>query len=242
MLDHLQRNMTDTQDISTDSSLKAKLKESYDIIAPSYNQWATKTTSASLRSENLHKLISLLPSDNDLHVLEVGCGAGNIVEELISSTSNDSRKLIVSANDLSSTQIAAAKEKLGASTHNGLDRVNFMEGDMMSLSFADQDLDAVIAYYSLIHLPRDEQTMFISRVFSWLKPGGYLLANFAAEEMAASVLPNWLHEKGWMYWSGWGAEKTVEVLKASNFSIVESKVVEDVVDASFLWVFAQKPK
>lgn len=43
------------------------------------------------------------------------------------------------------------------------------------------------------------------KIVKWLKPGGYLLAKFGAEGMATYEQDNWLgHEKGRMFWSGWG--------------------------------------
>ena len=74
---------------------------------------------------------------------------------------------------------------------------------MLALDFTPAAFDAVVGMYSIIHLPRAEQVEMLRKIVTWLKPGGWLLANFAAEEMAGTEISNWLEEeKGWMFCSG----------------------------------------
>ena len=209
--------------------VKARLKESYDGIASTYNSWTSHNSQ--FRVEYVDKLLDLLPKDG-LSVLELGCGAGvPVVEKLLARPGVAS----ITANDMSSTMIALAKEKFGT------DRVNWIEGDMMKLDFPAGSLDAVLGFYSLIHLPREEQEVIVTRVFGWLKPGGHMLVNFSAEALDVAIMEKWLHEKGWMFWSGWGAETSLQKVKSAGFEIVVGDVTKDAVDASFLWVIAKKP-
>ena len=68
-----------------------------------------------------------------------------------------------------------------------------------------------------------------------------MLANFAAEELAGRETRNWLDEgKGWMFWSGWGAEGTVEMVREAGLEVVVQEMVEDAVDVKFLWILARK--
>jgi 2-polyprenyl-3-methyl-5-hydroxy-6-metoxy-1,4-benzoquinol methylase len=48
---------------------------------------------------------------------------------------------------------------------------------MMALEFRPAMFDAVVAFYSLIHLPRVEQEILLQRISTWLRPGGWFLAN-----------------------------------------------------------------
>ncbi|KAK3944367.1 S-adenosyl-L-methionine-dependent methyltransferase [Diplogelasinospora grovesii] len=228
-----------TADVPLD--LKSRLKESYDAIAPVHNAWTAQH--ASLRIAYLDKLIHLLstaPRDKaePLQVLELGCGAGIPVTEKLLSGPNG-LTFHVTANDLSSAQLALAKERIPD------DGVIWVEGDMMDLKFAEHSFDVILGFYSLIHLPREEQELLLERIARWLKPGGYMLANFSAEAMAGVVMSKWLHqEKGWMYWSGWGAEVSLEKVRAvGGLEVVLGEVsAEDGVDASFLWVIARAPQ
>jgi len=51
----------------------------------------------------------------------------------------------------------------------------------------------------------------------------------------------WLeHEKGWMFLSGWGKDGTLEMAKDAELQVLVEEVVEEVRDATFLWVLARK--
>ncbi len=220
----------DAETSSPPENLKARLKESYDAIAPIYNAWSERHSP--LRMIYLDRLLKLLPTTSArVEVLELGCGAGTPVTEHLVQRPN----FAVTANDLSTTQVSLGRARLG--DH----RVTWREGDMMALSFAEATFDAVLGFYSLIHLPRDEQEELLGRIATWLRPGGYLLANFSEGAMAGVVMDKWLHDKGWMYWSGWGAEGTLDRVRQAGLEVVVGEVEQDEVNARFLWVMARKP-
>ncbi|KAI2620848.1 S-adenosyl-L-methionine-dependent methyltransferase [Xylaria nigripes] len=221
-------------------NLKGRMKESYDAIANVYNEW-TKPHHKH-RMLYLEKALSQLDGSEGLDILELGCGAGlPVTKELLS---HPGAKVV--ANDLSDTQLALAKQNLVGTTDNDgiARRLQLVQGDMSSLDFASASFDLVVAFYSIIHLPREEQTALFGRVAQWLKPGGYLVANFSKAEMDVFILPDWLDDKGWMFWSGWGAEGTLGRIKRAGFDVVVADVVEDpatdATDASFLWVIARR--
>jgi hypothetical protein len=119
---------------------------------------------------------------------------------------------------------------------------------MMSLDFAVGGFDAVVAMYSLIHLPRHEQPILIKRASQWLKTGGFLLVNFGAIEDEWSVEQEWLGEKdGVMFWSGWGVEQSCEIVREAGLEVRIRDVVSDIEETGkeakavpFLWVLAEK--
>ncbi|KAL1867831.1 hypothetical protein VTK73DRAFT_3973 [Phialemonium thermophilum] len=229
-------------------NLKARLKESYDAIAPAYNEWTAQHSE--LRLLYLDKLIQLLdpptaeaPGDSDtpnqgpqLNVVELGCGAGIPVTEKL--VADPRRRFHVTANDISTAQLDLAKSRFDP---KGEAPVVWVQGDMLDLRFPEASVDAVIAMYSIIHLPRDEQDKMLVHIRSWLRSGGYALINFSAEEMEGLVMEKWLDERGWMYWSGWGAEGALAKVREAGLEVVSAEVVDDVTDASFLWVIARKP-
>jgi SAM-dependent methyltransferase len=167
-------------------------------------------------------------------VLELGCGHGLPVTQKLLSHPNFS----VIANDLSSAQLALARTNLQPDPPS---RLTLLEGDMLALDFPPASLDAVIAMYSIIHLPRAEQVEMLGKIVTWLKPGGWVLANFAAVELEGREVQNWLkEEKGWMFWSSWGSEGTLEKVREVGLEVVVQETVEDVVDVAFLWILARK--
>ncbi|KAL2015667.1 hypothetical protein VTK56DRAFT_5045 [Thermocarpiscus australiensis] len=234
-------NLTSQHEVPSD--LKVRLKESYDAIAPAYNAWTQQHSP--LRIHYLTRLLQLLPrrdfppgSEPPTTALELGCGAGVPVTAALLAAG-----VHVTANDLSATQIALGQERLRAETERG--RVRWVQGDMMGLSFPGGTFDVIVALYSVIHLPREEQGLLMERVAEWLRPGGLALVNFSGMEMEGEVVERWLdQEKGWMYWSGWGAEKTLEVVRErAGLEVLVEEVIkeEGVQDVEFLWVIARKP-
>ncbi|KAK4445257.1 S-adenosyl-L-methionine-dependent methyltransferase [Podospora aff. communis PSN243] len=206
------------------SNLKSRLKASYDTIAPTYNAWTSQHFS--VRLAQLNHLLDLLPSNPSppqtttvpLRALELGCGAGiPITSTLLSSPR--SIPFHVTANDLSSTQIALARESLGSDP----EKVEWLEGDMTALSFPAESFDVVIALYSIIHLPRDEQLEMIRKISAWLKPGGLVLMNFGEEESKGEESEGWLGEGGWMYWSGWGKERYLKEVEGVGIEVVREE-------------------
>ncbi|CEL07537.1 hypothetical protein ASPCAL10694 [Aspergillus calidoustus] len=237
--------------------LKQNIQKAYDSITPVYNEW-TKSSHA-IRTHYVTKLLKHLPADlpsqeregdgGKQTVLEVGAGSGIPTTSLLAQSSNPKTGLPrfhVIANDISSAQLEVAKDRLSEFG----DRVELRGGDMMALSFEDASLDAVLGMYSIIHLPRGEQVVFLKRVYSWLKPGGWFLGNFGVEEIEGVFDRGWLGsgaEGGEMFWSGWGAERTCEVLGEIGFEVVSREVVTDLeekdgenIEVPFMWILGRK--
>lgn len=216
--------------------VKERLRASYNAMAPEYNAWTARHHS--LRLSYLDRLIQACPeltsADQDQSFLELGCGSGQPFLETILARAP---RLRVHANDLSEGQLDLARAGLAAYS----DRVEYHPGDMTLLDFPEGSLMAVAALYSVIHLPREEQPVMLRRIASWLRPGGALLINFGGEETSGVVFENWLHDKGWMFWSGLGKQGTLDALEKEAGLSVETVELEGDSEEKFLWVIAKKP-
>lgn len=219
--------------------VKDDVKKAYDEIAGFYLDWTQP--SHETRLSYLKIVLRSFNTANDAiqkSVLELGCGAGVPCTQLLASHQH----VNVTANDISDTQIALARERLPQS-------VNLIPGDMMELEFGPEQFDAVLAMYSIIHLPRDEQTVILRRVFTWLNPGGQLLANFSESEFEIQSDQSWLGStKGAMHWSSWGRSKTRRILLEIGFEVEIDDVVVDSEESNgvshnvpFNWILARKP-
>ncbi|KAL1871172.1 hypothetical protein Daus18300_004917 [Diaporthe australafricana] len=229
--------MMDSNKPQVPEDIKTKVKQTYNDIAAEYNAWTERNETT--REDFLGRLLKLLPTtdpDRHLTVLELGCGAALTSTKTLLSVPG----VNVVANDMSAAQIESAKKNLSKFSETAKDRVTWNEGDMMQLAFPDNSLDALVGLYSLIHLPREEQSELVARAFRWLRPGGHMLVNFTSGADEANINPNWLAEKGWMFWSGWGPENTAEIVKGAGFQIIESELRDEEGDASFFWVIARK--
>jgi cyclopropane fatty-acyl-phospholipid synthase-like methyltransferase len=52
--------------------------------------------------------------------------------------------------------------------------------------------DAVVAFYSLMHVPRQEYTALFRAIASWVRPGGWFLVPLGLGELQAGLDANWL--------------------------------------------------
>jgi 2-polyprenyl-3-methyl-5-hydroxy-6-metoxy-1,4-benzoquinol methylase len=218
--------------------IKDDIKLAYNEIAEVYLNWTQPSHKIRLSYLEL-MLRSLDPAkeNRETSVLELGCGAGVPCTQLLASRDHIS----VTANDISETQISMAKTRLPQS-------VNLIQGDMMDLEFSHEHFDAVVAMYSIFHLPRSEQTVILRRIYDWLKPGGRLLANFPETGFASSSDRSWLGgTKGAMHWSGWGRNETKTLLTGIGFEMEIDEVVVDSEEengvsrsVAFHWVLAKK--
>lgn len=223
----------------------------YDKIAANYLAWAhSRPNSMSHRLELLERLFTHLrpvPADGteqiephrELSILELGCGAGEPIT--LALAANPAVSSVI-ANDISATQLQMLGDRLASiRSHDepGTPKVELVHKDMMELDFEADSLDAVLAFYSLIHLAQDEQTELISRVQRWLKAGqGYLLACFGATETPGVTNDDWLGMKS--FWSSHGVEKSLEIVRSAGFEVVHQELTDDPEDAPFLWVVARK--
>ena len=220
--------------------IKKRVGNSYDVIAPRYLQWSSP--SHNIRLHYLNQLLSELTLEESMHVLDLGCGAGVPCTQLLASQP----RIHVTGCDISSTQLALAAERLPAG------KSKLVQSDMLDLEFQDSTFDAVVAFYSIIHVPRDEQPVLLKRVGKWLKPGGWFLANFVAEGAEEIIEQQWLDEdNGWMFWSGWDPHRSAAMVKEVGLELrineVAGTVEKGALDAGIikvphLWILAQKPE
>src|SRR5262245_50086351 len=91
---------------SSSHEIKDRIKATYDAIASHYLAWSARSQSP--RLYYLQKLLPHLTSKTHVSVLELGCGAGVPCTQLLASQPN----FHVTANDISSTQLSLAAQKL----------------------------------------------------------------------------------------------------------------------------------
>lgn len=96
-------------------------------------------------------------------VVDLGCGAGIPATRELAS-----HGLQVLGVDFSAVQVRRARRLVPAA--------RFVQADMASLQLRSASADAVVAFYSLIHVPVADQRALFPRIRDWLRPGGYFLA------------------------------------------------------------------
>jgi SAM-dependent methyltransferase len=197
----------------------------YDVVAERYLEWSGKRPSGP-RLRWLSKALELIPPGAD--VLELGCGAGIPMTAALA----DGRQ--VTGVDISATQIELARRNVPAAT--------FLQADMTTLDFPAGSFDAVTAFYSLTHVPRDEQGPLLEQIARWLRPGGVFVASMGVDDDPGDVEHDWLGVD--MYFSHFGAKKNRRLVERAGFTVEEAEIdaePEDRHDARFLWIVARAP-
>jgi SAM-dependent methyltransferase len=196
----------------------------YDTIGDRYLNW---TAGSQPRLVYLRKLMDLLPAENG-EVLELGCGAGLPVTRVLAE------RCKVTGVDISTEQIGKASR---AVPHG-----KFLCADMMAITFPPVHFDAVVAFYSITHLPRSEHAVLLSRIANWLRPGGWFVASLGSKEVNDAVVADWLGAPN--FFSHFDAATNLQLLKEAGLDVVEQAILpqdeEGEKDVEFLWVIARK--
>ena len=143
----------------------ADTRASYDTVAASYSDYTREalTREPYLRAA-LALFADLVHTAGDGSVADVGCGPGHVTAHL--------RRLGVDAFgiDLSPAMIDLARRE-----HPDL---RFEVSSMTDLRLADASVTALLAFWSLIHIPDDTIPTVFGHFRRVLRPGGPLLLGF----------------------------------------------------------------
>lgn len=201
------------------------VEQGYDLVAERY--LATKDAGDPATLSALEGLSDRLSPG--AAVLDLGCGAGVPVTRWLAG------RYVVTGVDVSARQLGLARQNAPEAT--------FVKADMTALDFGRESFDAVVAFHSIIHVPRAEHRALLGSIHRWLKPGGYFLATLSVGA--------W--EGGEADWEGWGApmrwshhdrDTNVRLLREAGFRIPSAEprtTAGTGGDEEWLWVLARKP-
>lgn len=159
----------------------------------------------------LAELAALLPENSP--VLDLGCGCGLPVAQTLCA------KFAVTGIDISPVQIERARRLVPSA--------QFIRADMAEVNFAPASFAAVVSFYSVIHLPLDEQPALFARIGGWLRPGGYFLGTVGSRAWTGTE-ENWLGvPDARMAWSHADAATYEGWLIASGFEICRTEFVPE---------------
>lgn len=169
-------------------------------------------------------LASRLP--DGARVLELGCGAGVPDTQLLAE------RCRVTGVDISRNQIERARVSVPSA--------DFLQEDFTSLELEPGSFEAVAAFYSFNHVPRDLLSDLFRRIYLWLVPGRLFMAALGVSDT-----------EGWIgdflgaptYFSSFPPETNRLPLRDADFDLLLDEVVtflEPEGEASFQWVLARR--
>lgn len=204
---------------------KRVVEQGYDRVAERYGAWAGIRRDERLRYT--HELLDRLPGG--ARVLELGCGQGLPTTKLLAE------RFDILGVDISARQLEIARREVPGAT--------YLHADMASLDFPPERFDGVVAFFSLIHVPRDEHAGLLARIAGWLRPGGLLVASLGYRDTPGDIEDDWLGAP--MYFSHWDAATNQRLVMEAGLRIISARAEtadEDGAPVTFLWVMAEKPQ
>jgi len=143
-------------------------------------------------------------------VLDLGCGCG------VPATAILAEHHAVTGVDLSPVQISRARQLVPTA--------QFLCADMSTLEFAAGSFAAVVSFYTIIHVPLEEQPAIFKNIYRWLRPGGYLLATVGSGAWTGTE-DDWLGAP--MYWSHADRATYVAWLEETGFEVLWTRFIPE---------------
>ena len=204
---------------------KRIVEQGYDRIAERYAMWAAQVWSDE-RARYMGLIVSSLPDRAE--VLELGCASGGPTTQALAA------RFRLTAVDLSARNVELARANVPSAS--------FLHADMTKLEIEPASFDAVVAFFSIIHVPREEQAGLLTQIARWLRPGGLFVATMGASATENGYEEDWLGAP--MYWSHFDAETNRGLVEAAGLVVTSATLEtadEDGAPVTFLWVVARKP-
>lgn len=202
---------------------KQIVADGYDQIAERYIEWSGNVRVAE-RERYLSMMLDATP--RGARVLDLGCGPGIHTQPMQS-------RFELTAVEISQRLVAFARKNIP--------RANVLHADMTTVEFPENSFDGVCAFYSLIHVPRNEHGTLLHRIANWLRPSGLFIATMGCRCEDAVMEQDWLGAP--MFWSSHDTKTNKRLVEEAGFDIVsaEEETAEEFGDPiTFLWIVARK--
>lgn len=154
----------------------------------------------------LERLLTLLKPSST--ILDIGCGSGEPIDKYLIE-----RGLRVVGVDISEKQVELAKKNIS--------KAIFEVKDMSELRYGEYQVDAVISFYAIFHIPRDKHQELFKKINSFLPTGGYILVTMGVSEWEG--LEDDFHGTK-MWWSHYGSEKNRDLIENAGFEIILDEI------------------
>jgi SAM-dependent methyltransferase len=162
---------------------------------------------------------------------DLGCGPGHVARYL------HERGVRVTGIDLSAVMVEQARR-----LNPGIE---FRHGDMLSLDVGDRAWGGLVAFYSIIHVPRPEIADALAEMKRVLRPGGLLLLAFHVGDETVH-LDEWWGQPVSVRFLFFRAEEVADFLRAAGFEVEETIEREPYPDVEHqsrrAYIFARKPE
>jgi SAM-dependent methyltransferase len=212
-----------------DERKRKEYQISYDRVANEYvRQVADELRHKPLDRELLERFAARVRDAGP--VCDMGCGPGHVARYLCALG------VQVCGIDLSPALVERASR-----LNPG---IMFQQGDMMALDAPDNAWAGIAAFYSIIHVPRDDMARALGELFRVLRPGGILLLAFHIGDDTIH-LDEWWDQKVCIDFFFFRSDEMAGYLRAAGFEIdeiIEREPYPEVEHPSRrAYIFARRP-
>jgi cyclopropane fatty-acyl-phospholipid synthase-like methyltransferase len=194
----------------------------YDRVAEEYARLEEGVEWPRLR--RLQALLAQLEPGSD--VLDVGCGNG------VPALQEIAREHRAVGVDVSARQVELARANVP--------EARVLHADVRELDFAPASFDAIVSFYALDQIPREEHAAVLARWRAWLRPGGRLLLSVEDGDRPDAV-GDWLGVP--MFLSHFDAGTATRIAAETGFTIDSAETEEQLEGGSpvrYLWLLAHR--
>ncbi|MFW5946728.1 MAG: class I SAM-dependent methyltransferase, partial [Candidatus Natronoplasma sp.] len=111
----------------------------------------------------------------------------------------------------------------------------FLNADFSKLSFPKESFDAIVSFYAIFHIPREEHLNLFEKMNRWLKDSGAILITMGAGD-DERIESDFVGSE--MSWSSFSIQKNKELVRKAGFKILRS--YEETEEEHHLWILAEK--
>jgi SAM-dependent methyltransferase len=197
--------------------------DGYDAMGATFAEWRDRIVGDPRRAWE-DELVSRLP--DGARVLELGCGSG------VPDTQRLAARFRVTGVDISPGQVERARA--------AVPDAEFVCADFTALELPPGSFDAVVAFYSFNHVPRDLLAGLFERIHSWLAPGGLFMS-----ALGTGDTEGWIGE--WLgattFFSSFPPATNTRLLGEAGFELVRDEIVtfeEPEGAATFQWILGRR--
>ena len=184
-----------------ESMSKDLVRKGYDKIARKYMEVRDQFTN----DRYLMMLNNLLEPGST--ILDLGCGAGKPVDKFFIYHGHR-----VTGIDISEKQIKLAKRNTR--------RVRYELKDIANLKKEEYQVDAVVSFYTILHLPRETHYELFDKINSFLPEGGLALVTMGSSEWEG--IEDFYGVD--MYFSHYGPEKNRTIIEKAGFRVLLDEI------------------
>jgi SAM-dependent methyltransferase len=172
----------------------------------------------------LKQLIERIPEKSA--ILDLGAGTGIPYDKYLVKRGFD-----VTGIDLSSKHIAMAQKNVPGA--------KYIQADFSRYDFGSCVYNAIISFYAVFHIPREEHANLFARIHRALKENGILLVTMGTGDLELDI-GDFIGSR--MAWSSYSIPTNKRIIENAGFDLIHVEEQHEDPQEHHLWILAQKIK